>query len=209
MKNLIFRSAYRTLRENHLNTFAGDVANRMKSDPQFAAFQPAVERLDDLRQQYDSLLSKARVGSLDDRVAKKLAKAALIEQLDRIAHSLEGTADISLQFLTNSGFPLRGEARASYDGPVEAITRLSAVATGQPGVVRCTFNHPLPKTVKVYAVEYSSDKGVLWYNKVYNDKRNLVLKDLPHSPEVWIRVRAIGRNGQLSDWSAPAMVAVP
>jgi hypothetical protein len=208
MKNLIFRGAYRNLRQDRLNTFAGDVVDRLKGNTLFTALQSDIDLLDGAAQQYDSWLKKARAGSQEDRLAKDVAKAVLIEHLDIVAMMLERTAAGSLQYLAASGYPLRTQLRNSYEGPVDGIVNLMVTPTRRPGEVRCVFEHPQPRAVKVFATEYSTDKGEVWSHKTYDDRRNVLLQDLPKSPELWLRVRAIGRKGQLSPWSDPVMVGV-
>ena len=208
MRSKITRRVYRTLRQADLMSFAENVLNRTKTNPAYAALGPEVQTLETYLRDYTQLLAKARMGSPEDTLAKEYAKKKLREHLDVVASALESNAANDALFIVNAGFTPRAQSQR-FTGPVEPPRNLRASGTGRRGEIRIGLEDPMPGIVRTHALEFSLDQGASWQNGTYHSKSNFVVTNLPHSPELWIRVCALATRGRKSEWSEPVMVAVP
>ncbi len=206
----IARRDYRQAAQPALATFAGNVLTRMHGVAAYEALQPSLELLTPQLEAYRHSLAAAQNRGRSEIVAKNLAQAALLVQLEELATALEKLAQGDHQLIVDAGFSI-GQIKSSsrLTGPLPTPVITQASSTGKRGEVRIRLADPAPRSaVATYAVEYSLEREAGWQNGHYHTHRNFVADALPRAEALWLRLRSLGHANKRSEWSEPFMVAV-
>ncbi len=204
----VARQAYRRARQNDLVSFSENIITRMTGSATYATLQPQVQALSDAVTRYAETLAAARNRGMAEVLAKNLAKAALVAQLDVVASALDIVVAGNPQLIVDAGFPVPQSPGQRYTGKLPAPAILRAFSTGKKGEVRVLLDDFAPEAVLTHAIEYSEDRGNTWKNGEYHSRRKFVVNGLPHAADLWLHVKSVGHGNNRSEWSEPVAVAV-
>lgn len=204
----IARMPYQRARKSSLAAFSENVLKRTLNVAAYQAIQGEVEPLPALLTTYRNALVAAHNLGRSETTAKNLAQTALIRQLDAVAAALETLAGEDVQLVIDAGFTVHQSLGLRYSDQLPQPSIVKAESTGKKGEIRLLIDDIVPKAVLTHAVEFSTDQGVTWQNGTYNSYRNFIVKDLPHTRDLWLRLRSIGHGDNKSEWSEIVSVAV-
>lgn len=209
MANLkIARQAYRRARKSSLAAFAENVYSRTKDAADYPGLQAELDVLASLTLAYRQALAAAHNRGSSEILAKNLAQAALIGQLDVLATAVEALGQSDAQLIVKAGFTLQKSTAQRYGNRIPPPIIRRASSTGNKGEVRIELDDLVPNAVLTHALEYSLDGETNWQNGIYHSFRKFTVRGLPHSPELWLRSRSIGHADNKSEWSDPFPAAV-
>ena len=204
--NPVRRSAYKSLSQEALTIFAGNVFNRMSAAPEYQSMATSIQDLDTKTEAFISAMEQAKDRSIYNISAKNKLYAELIAALDRMVILLmvDYTGDDA--WFTNAGFvAIKNRQRSQII--LEAPKDLEVIQKGQSGEVVLKFKVPAPNQVVTNAVEYSYDNGETWNNGTYgNGRKGVVLSGLMVRQEILVKVRSLGRADRKSAWTNPVLV---
>jgi hypothetical protein len=203
-------SAFKKFRQEELKTFADTVYNNMTGKELYDPFKALVKELRPIAETFQLALIEALKGGTDRTKAKNDAKDALMLQLTKIGKLMDALW-IDSKFDNSkevAGFELAKPPIRSTPTPVtyvEAPSNLVFVNDNRKGVVNLTWNKV--DNALVYAFEMQQADGS-WKNGMYADKTSMQLSDLAVGEKATIRVKTIGPNSLVSDYSEPVSVWV-
>ncbi len=202
----INRTAFSTLREHELATFAQSVVDNTDQEAAYSDVQSIVTTLKTQTETYDTALNLATNRGRDEVNAKNAAKETLLATLKKLATAMDHFADGNKAYLTEAGFVLKKKPEA-FTGELLPPDNLQVQTNGLPGqlIVRCKL--PQRSLTKVTALEWSVDE-VHWNNGTYPSASRFVIKDLPRNSQVQVRVCAIGSAKRKSVWTDPVTASV-
>lgn len=204
----ITRRDYQRMPQAKLAIFAENVFRNTNGIADYQNFQVRVGDLGAALALYKVVLLDAVKGGESQVLAKNIAKLKLIENVDKLLTSMEVSEGITPQMIVNAGFTLKSKPAPVFAGKLPPPEILRAVTTGNRGQIKVSLKDAFPQAVALHALEYSPDQGVTWINVNYYSSRNFIVDGLPSLTEILIRVKALGRGGNKSEWSSPVMVAV-
>ncbi|MDX1910037.1 MAG: hypothetical protein SFV22_01060 [Saprospiraceae bacterium] len=206
MNNKISRRHYRRVPQSALIAYSENILIRTRDVAQFAFLQNEVKALETPLEQYRAALAAALNGGRAEIAQKNNQLKALIAALDAVANSLEAHAESSQTMILDAGFSVVIPPARIETPETPEIQRISS--TGRKGELLVLLNDADPRAVLTHGIEYSDDQGQTWKNGIYRNQRRFILTDLPSSPQLFIRIRSIGRADRLSKWSDPVLTAV-
>jgi hypothetical protein len=202
MKKL--RTGFSQLKEDELDNAAEKVHQTLTGNPNFPDTTPPLSQLASALSAYRAALAMPAGQTRTSTVAAR--RAALEGVLGTMASNLNLVPGVTEEKLATTGFEFRKESvrtGAEVDGPQDVRVKPSGV-TGELEV-RCK---PVERA-RSYQVQYTTNaqSGPWADGRVYTSTRGIKISGLERGKDYWVRVRAIGANGE-GPWSDPATAMV-
>jgi hypothetical protein len=203
--------SHRQVSQNELKIRAELHFEKMDQNADYSEFQPFVSALKPLIDTYSTALINARLGGADRTSAKNKAKVELDTLLTKILKLLEIRAndfkdeEAGIAFAKNAGCQVQetkstSKNRLNYlEKPILTIEK----EVGRSGVINLNWNKIAGALT--YAFE-EQDKDGAWQNGKYSTQATLQIIGLEVGTSKTYRMRAIGTDNLVSEYSEPVTV---
>lgn len=198
---------FKQLRQNEIKTFADKVFNNMNGKAVYAPFQQSVTDMNTAATTFQHALVEAADGSKNKMRLKDAAKTVLLNQLTRVAKSmdLEWLGDDTKDYLkTEAGFTLNKTPERKNITSVDPPTALNAYNKKARGLITVEW-HKDPNAVTT-AFEVAIGEQT-WENGLYSDKESMELT-YPFGTLLKIRAKTVGPNSVTSVFTDAVEVSV-
>lgn len=203
----ILRAAYQRIGQDALALYAANVIQNTSNSAAYAPVQPAIQHMQTALNQFKQARANAADGGKAVTVLKNMAKDQLRQAMDAFCDALEQQPGADLAYISQAGLS-RWSDRLPDIGEVPPLRLIRVASTGLSGQLQVRIGDAKSPVVLHYAAEYSLDQGTTWHSAAFSSSRNFLLRDLPASRDLRIRVRALATRSRHSAWSAPVMAVV-
>lgn len=194
-----------------IKTLAGFIHETLSANAD--VFDKPPVSLEDFQAQITDFTAKilARAGNAKvDVVAAQDARVAMLDTLRQLGNYVNIRARGNLEVLILSGFPYYDTRRVRHREPFSPpmpphrlVLRHGAVS----GMILLRFKTELPTAANIVQVSLEGPHNeAVWQDRGIHYSHRLTLSDFPPGVLVYVRVRTIGRGGNLSDWSQVAQI---
>ncbi len=187
---------------------------RMSTDVRYAAFKTYVDAINSQNDVFITRISEALLRG-DDRIRNKQnAKTDLLNNLVRLAITLQHSPEVSEHFISESGFDIRSYERKKNapTPPPAVVTQLDAPnlkATDLKQAGAATLEWADVDNAIYYGIQHRiKTTEAAWQNGEYNDDTTFTFTGLEAEKVHEFQVRALGPGGIKSDWSPTVTIYV-
>ncbi len=185
-----------------LSNFTFNVIQRMSTDARFTTLKPHV---DTLKTNYDAYMNAAALavdGGKDRTLEKNIKLETMVNQLVIIARYVEILAGDNELTILAAGFETRKASKVIAE--LSAPAALSVINVEKSGSIRLNWEN-VPGALN-FAIENLVKGETAWKNGKYSSTKETILNGYEPGTYVEFRIRALGRRGLESDWTAPVGV---
>jgi Fe-S-cluster formation regulator IscX/YfhJ len=201
--NLIIYS-FKHLSQSAIGVFSNTVIQNMTNDAQFSSLKLQVDALKLTYEAFNVALAEASKGGKDRVEEKNTRFTQLINHLVEVALYVDLLAKGNEKVITASGYELRkpGKTTEKINKPENLIVKNNEVS-GAIDLSWETVNGAVN-----YAIEHQVRGETEWRNGKYTTRKDTTLNGYEPGNFVDFRIRALGRNGLESEWTAAVGVWV-
>jgi hypothetical protein len=200
--------AYKKLPQDSLATNVHNSVDLMTADAQFASAAAEVTEMKTRCTVYENALRENLVGGRMTTILKNDCKKALLQQMDVVAQLVNFISKGSELVILAAGFDISKPAQRYSE--LETPILLSATNEKATGVVTIYFekvggavNYGIEHRIVVEGETLS-----VWKNGEYSTRAKCRITGLEAGKYYQFRIRAIGNNSLVSDWSNTEEVLV-
>jgi hypothetical protein len=198
---------FKKVKQDELKTFADLIYSKMNTVPVYAPFQTAVTGLMPIAEAYQQALVNAANGGTDRVNAKNEAKALLFNQLTKIGKFMDAewqTSDFD-KSKEEAGFTLVKTPERTVIKYIDAPKNFTVLNADRKGVI--TVQWESVAKARTYAFEEMQEDGS-WRNGRYCSKSPMEISDLPLGMKLTMRMKTVGPDEIISDYTEPSTVWV-
>jgi hypothetical protein len=206
MSNINY-SDLKRIRQDELKTRADLIYSKMNNVAAYALFQASVTDLLPIADAYQQALIVASNGGTDRVNAKNEAKALLLNQLTKIGKFMDAEWQTP-NFDTlkeEAGYTIAKTPEKKVVKFVDAPKNFSILNTGRKGDVIMEWDSVA--NARTYAFEELQADGT-WKNGRYASTSPVVLSNLPLGLKLTMRMKTVGPENIVSDYTEPSTVWV-
>ena len=206
MSNINY-SDFKKIKQDELKTFADTVYSKMNNVPIYALFQASVTELMPIADVYQKALVNAADGGTDRVHTKKNAKELLLRQLTKIGKLMD--ADWQANEFDNlkgdAGYTLVKTPSKKEIKYIDAPKNFTILNTDRKGAVILQWDSV--DKARTYAFEELQEDST-WRNGRYCSKSPMEISDLPLGLKLTMRMKTVGPEEVVSDFTEPTTVWV-
>lgn len=209
LKAKILRTFYKKMRQGDLPQFVRSVLLKMENNPTYVNLNELLMQLKTDLTTYENALAKAEDGGKQNTADKDLAKDALIDTLDELSDGIEFFGKKDLTYFIGTGMPLQSKHTNHSSAQLLIPIDFTAKSNGQPGGIEVNYKiDPSQKGLcKMVGFEWSLDQEN-WFNGDYSKKQKFEVANKPSNQKVFVKIRAIGNDGNKSQWTEHVQTSV-
>ena len=198
--------AFKKYTQAELMEFAKIVHLMMTADAQFSTLKAFLDALLVAIKAYETAIGNAAINDSTAVIKEKgHKKDELNEVLARGADKVEELANGDEEVVLASGYKLIEKSKPLTElAPPVGLKAIDIV--GKPGVVQ--FSWKRPKGAKSFVIETLTLDETVWQGGVYTMAVSKTITGLKSGTYTTLRVRAVGTNELLSEWSVEITVLV-
>lgn len=198
---------FKKIKQDELKTFADLVYSKMNNVSVYAPFQAAITGLMPIAEAYQQALLNATNGGTDRVNAKNEAKALLLQQLTKIGKFMDAewqTNDFD-KLKEEAGYTLAKIPERKVIKYIDAPKNFTILNATRKGVVVVQWESVAK--ARTYAFEEMQEDGS-WRNGRYCSKSPMEISDLPLGLKLTMRMKTVGPDEIMSDFTEPSTVWV-
>ena len=206
MSNINY-SDLKRIRQDELKTKADLIYSKMNNVPVYAHFQASVTELMPIADVYQKALVNAADGGTDRVQAKNNAKELLYRQLTKIGKLMD--ADWQANEFDNlkeeAGYTIVKSPSRKEIKYIDAPKNFTMLNTDRKGAVILQWDNV--DKARTYAFEELQEDST-WRNGRYCSKSPMEISDLPLGLKLTMRMKTVGPEEVVSDFTEPTTVWV-
>ena len=206
MSNINY-SDFKKIKQDELKTFSDTVYSKMNNVPVYAHFQASVTELMPIADVYQKALVNAADGGTDRVQAKNNAKELLYRQLTKIGKLMD--ADWQANEFDNlkeeAGYTIVKSPNRKEIKYIDAPKNFTILNTDRKGAVILQWDSV--DKARTYAFEELLEDNT-WRNGRYCSKSPMEISDLPLGLKLTMRMKTVGPDEIMSDFTEPSTVWV-
>ena len=197
MANLL-SYGFNRLNQTDMAAFAAPIVERMTANPIFIHLKPEVDVLKLNLDAYNAAAAAAVNGGSEFYLAKNDSHAALKAQLSLVAQYVDVMSIDKPAIVLAAGFELLKQTQPvpDFTAPVGLVLDYG----GASGTLKLSWK-AVAGSIN-YCIEGMTKTDPVWKNGLFSTRKEVLLTDLEPGSFVTYRVRAVGRGGKVTGWSA-------
>ena len=189
---------FNRLNQTDMAAFTAPVVERMGANPIFIQLKPEVDVLKLNLDAYNAAAAAAVNGGSEFNLAKNDSHVTMKAQLNLVAQHVDVMSIDKPAIVLAAGFEVLKQTQPVQDfsAPVGLVLDYG----GASGALKLSWK-AVPGAIN-YCIESMSKTDPVWKNGLFNTRKDILLTDLEPGSFVTYRVRAVGRGGKVTGWSA-------